>query len=62
MAAEDPGAADDVVLWPQFEYVHPAGGRPRQRVGALDYRRVRVLRLVSGKMALPQGFEPRFKP
>ncbi len=35
--AEDPGAAGDVALWPQFEYVHPAGGRARQRVGALDY-------------------------
>jgi hypothetical protein len=34
--AADPGTAADVALWPQFEYVHPAGGRARQRVGALD--------------------------
>jgi hypothetical protein len=35
-AASDPGSAGSVPLWPQFEYVHPAAGRPRQRVGALD--------------------------
>lgn len=35
-AAEDPGAADAIQLWPQFEYVHPASGRARQRVAALD--------------------------
>lgn len=35
--AQDPGAAGEVTLWPQFEYMHPAGGRARQRVGALDY-------------------------
>jgi hypothetical protein len=34
--AEDPGTAGDMGLWPQFEYVHPAGGRARQHVGALD--------------------------
>lgn len=34
--AEDPGSAGEVGLWPQFEYVHPAGGRARQHVGALD--------------------------
>ena len=32
----DPGNADAIALWPQFEYVHPASGRPRQRVAALD--------------------------
>ena len=35
-AGEDPGAAGSVTLWPQFEYVHPASGRARQRVGSLD--------------------------
>ena len=35
-AATDPGNADSMPLWPQFEYVHPASGRARQRVGALD--------------------------
>jgi hypothetical protein len=35
-AAEDPGMAGDVRLRPEFEYVHPASGRARQRVGALD--------------------------
>lgn len=35
-AGVDPGAAGEVSLWPQFEYVHPAGGRPRRRVAALD--------------------------
>jgi hypothetical protein len=35
-AAADPGSADAVQLWPQFEYVHPAAGRARQRVAALD--------------------------
>ncbi len=34
--AEDPGSANDVPLWPQFEYVHPASGRARQKVAALD--------------------------
>jgi hypothetical protein len=34
---EDPGNAGDVALWPQFEYVHPASGRARQRVAALDF-------------------------
>jgi hypothetical protein len=33
---QDPGAADSFALWPQFEYVHPASGRPRQRIAALD--------------------------
>jgi hypothetical protein len=35
-AGQDPGAARSFALWPQFEYVHPASGRARQRVGALD--------------------------
>ena len=35
-AGTDPGSADSVPLWPQFEYVHPASGRARQRVAALD--------------------------
>jgi hypothetical protein len=35
-AGADPGSADGVALWPQFEYVHPTSGRARQRVGALD--------------------------
>jgi len=35
-AAKDPGKAGEVVLWPQFEYVHPASGRKRQKVGSLD--------------------------
>ena len=35
-AGEDPGVAGDVSLWPAFEYVHPASGRPRQRVAAPD--------------------------
>jgi hypothetical protein len=35
-AGADPGTADAVPLWPQFEYVHPASGRARQRVAALD--------------------------
>jgi Flp pilus assembly protein TadD len=35
-AAADPGTEDSVQLWPQFEYVHPASGRARQRVAALD--------------------------
>lgn len=35
-AGKDPGAANDFALWPQFEYVHPASGRARQRVAALD--------------------------
>jgi hypothetical protein len=35
-AGADPGSADSVPLWPQFEYVHPASGRARQRVAALD--------------------------
>jgi Flp pilus assembly protein TadD len=35
-AGQDPGAADSFALWPQFEYVHPASGRARQRVGTLD--------------------------
>lgn len=35
-AAQDPGAAGSFALWPQFEYVHPASGRARQRVGVLD--------------------------
>ena len=34
--AADPGNADSMPLWPQFEYVHPASGRARQRVAALD--------------------------
>jgi tetratricopeptide repeat protein len=33
---QDPGAADSFALWPQFEYVHPASGRPRQRIAVLD--------------------------
>jgi hypothetical protein len=35
-SAEDPGAAAAIQLWPQFEYVHPASGRARQHVAALD--------------------------
>jgi Flp pilus assembly protein TadD len=35
-AGQDPGAAGEFALWPQFEYVHPASGRPRQRIAALD--------------------------
>lgn len=35
-AGDDPGMAGEMSLWPQFEYVHPAGGRKRQRAGALD--------------------------
>jgi len=35
-AAVDPGSADSAPLWPQFEYVHPASGRARQKVAALD--------------------------
>ena len=35
-AGADPGSAESVPLWPQFEYVHPASGRARQRVAALD--------------------------
>lgn len=34
--AENPGKAGDMPLWPEFEYVHPAGGRARQHIGALD--------------------------
>jgi hypothetical protein len=34
--AADPGTAGSESLWPQFEYVHPASGRARQRVAALD--------------------------
>jgi hypothetical protein len=36
-AGADPGSADSVPLWPQFEYLHPASGRARQRVAALDF-------------------------
>lgn len=35
-AGQDPGAADSFGLWPQFEYVHPASGRARQHIAALD--------------------------
>jgi len=35
-AGTDPGSADGVSLWPEYEYVHPATGRPRQRVAAID--------------------------
>jgi tetratricopeptide (TPR) repeat protein len=35
-AGDDPGSHGETSLWPQFEYVHPASGRPRQRVGVLD--------------------------
>ena len=35
-AGTDPGSADAVSLWPEYEYVHPATGRPRQRVAAID--------------------------
>lgn len=35
-AGADPGSANSVPLWPQFEYVHPASGRARQRIAALD--------------------------
>jgi hypothetical protein len=35
-AGTDPGSVDGVSLWPEFEYVHPASGRPRQRVAAID--------------------------
>jgi tetratricopeptide (TPR) repeat protein len=35
-AGEDPRTAGEFSLWPEFEYVHPASGRERQRVGALD--------------------------
>ena len=35
-AGEDPGKVDQTSLWPEFEYVHPAAGRKRQRVGPID--------------------------
>jgi hypothetical protein len=35
-AGDDPGKVGEISLWPQSEYVHPAAGRKRQRVGALD--------------------------
>jgi hypothetical protein len=35
-AAVDPGSVESASLWPQFEYVHPASGRERQKVAALD--------------------------
>lgn len=35
-AGADPGSDGEMSLWPQFEYVHPAAGRRRQRVGAVD--------------------------
>jgi hypothetical protein len=35
-AGTDPGSVDGVSLWPGYEYVHPASGRPRQRVAAID--------------------------
>lgn len=35
-AGDDPGTAGEISLWPQFEYAHPAAGRKRQRVGAID--------------------------
>ena len=35
-AGTDPGTVDGVALWPEFEYAHPASGRPRQRVAAID--------------------------
>jgi hypothetical protein len=35
-AAADPGSAEAAPLRPQFEYVHPAAGRERQKVAALD--------------------------
>jgi hypothetical protein len=35
-AGEDPGKEGEMSLWPQFEYVHPAAGRERQRVGEID--------------------------
>jgi hypothetical protein len=35
-AGIEPGAAGSFPLRPQFEYVHPASGRARQRVAALD--------------------------
>jgi hypothetical protein len=35
-AGTDPGTVDGVSLWPEYEYVHPATGRPRQRVAAID--------------------------
>ena len=35
-AGTDPGTADGESLWPEYEYVHPATGRPRQRVAMID--------------------------
>jgi hypothetical protein len=35
-SGEDPGNVGNVALWPQFEYVHPAAGRARQKIAALD--------------------------
>jgi hypothetical protein len=35
-AGTDPGTVDGVSLWPEYEYVHSATGRPRQRVAAID--------------------------
>jgi len=35
-AGSDPGLVEGEPLRPAFEYVHPAAGRPRQRVGDID--------------------------
>lgn len=35
-AGTDPGEVGGLSLLPEFEYVHPASGRPRQRVAAID--------------------------
>jgi hypothetical protein len=35
-AGVDPGEANGLALRPDREYAHPAGGRPRPTVGALD--------------------------
>ena len=35
-AGADPGVANSVSLWPQFEYVDPLLVQPRQRIGPID--------------------------
>jgi hypothetical protein len=35
-AGTDPGTVEGLSLWPEYEYVHPATGRVRQRVAAID--------------------------
>ena len=50
-------------LWPQFEYVHPAAAARASDVAALDSGAYEFCGgEQGGKMALPRGFEPRFKP